>query len=343
MMADAALADRGRRSSPRTRSGATTPSSTCAARSCTCTAGCCRRSRRRTRPGYLGKDILGSGLRPRHHRARRRRRLHLRRGDGAARLARGPPRPAPAEAAVPGGRRPVRPPDRGQQRRVDRQSCRRSVHGGATGSSRWAPRSRPGFGLFSLSGHVQRPGQYEAPLGITLRELLEMAGGIRDGHRAEVLDAGRLVHAAASPPSTSTSRWTSSRSARPARCSAPARCRSSTTRPAWCARRCAGPSSTRTSRAASAPRAARARTGWSRCCTGSRPARAPRPTSTRCWTSATTSSAARSARSATARRQPDHVVDPVLPGRVRAGTATHGGCPFDPVASTALRRRRPRR
>ncbi|MCE0486133.1 NADH-quinone oxidoreductase subunit NuoF [Ornithinimicrobium sediminis] len=39
-----------------------------------------------------------------------------------------------------------------------------------------------GFGLFSLSGHVTRPGQYEAPLGITLRELLEMAGGVREGH-----------------------------------------------------------------------------------------------------------------------------------------------------------------
>jgi len=39
-----------------------------------------------------------------------------------------------------------------------------------------------GFGLFSLSGHVRRPGQYEAPLGITLRELLDMAGGVREGH-----------------------------------------------------------------------------------------------------------------------------------------------------------------
>ena len=39
-----------------------------------------------------------------------------------------------------------------------------------------------GFGLFSLSGHVTKPGQYEAPLGITLRELLDMAGGIREGH-----------------------------------------------------------------------------------------------------------------------------------------------------------------
>lgn len=36
-----------------------------------------------------------------------------------------------------------------------------------------------GFGFFSLSGHVKRPGQYEAPLGITLRELLKMAGGMR--------------------------------------------------------------------------------------------------------------------------------------------------------------------
>jgi NADH-quinone oxidoreductase subunit F len=39
-----------------------------------------------------------------------------------------------------------------------------------------------GFGFFSLSGHVARPGQYEAPLGITLRELLDMAGGIRNGN-----------------------------------------------------------------------------------------------------------------------------------------------------------------
>ncbi len=40
-----------------------------------------------------------------------------------------------------------------------------------------------GFGIFSLSGHVRRPGQYEAPLGITLRELIDMAGGMRDPNR----------------------------------------------------------------------------------------------------------------------------------------------------------------
>jgi NADH-quinone oxidoreductase subunit F len=47
-----------------------------------------------------------------------------------------------------------------------------------------------GYGLFSLSGHVRRPGQYEAPLGITLRELLEMAGGIREGHQLKFWTPG---------------------------------------------------------------------------------------------------------------------------------------------------------
>ncbi|WP_084124704.1 NADH-quinone oxidoreductase subunit NuoF [Demequina sp. NBRC 110054] len=47
-----------------------------------------------------------------------------------------------------------------------------------------------GHGLFSLSGHVKRPGQYEAPLGITLRELLEMAGGMRDGHELKFWTPG---------------------------------------------------------------------------------------------------------------------------------------------------------
>jgi len=39
-----------------------------------------------------------------------------------------------------------------------------------------------GHGIFSVSGHVVRPGQYEAPFGITMRELIELSGGIRPGH-----------------------------------------------------------------------------------------------------------------------------------------------------------------
>ncbi|MDV7241913.1 MULTISPECIES: NADH-quinone oxidoreductase subunit NuoF [Rhodococcus] len=48
----------------------------------------------------------------------------------------------------------------------------------------------PGFTLYSLSGHVSRPGQYEAPLGITLRELLEYAGGMRAGHQLKFWTPG---------------------------------------------------------------------------------------------------------------------------------------------------------
>ncbi|WP_026426465.1 NADH-quinone oxidoreductase subunit NuoF [Actinomyces slackii] len=39
-----------------------------------------------------------------------------------------------------------------------------------------------GHGIFSVSGHVAHPGQYEAPFGITMRELIELSGGIRPGH-----------------------------------------------------------------------------------------------------------------------------------------------------------------
>lgn len=47
-----------------------------------------------------------------------------------------------------------------------------------------------GFTLYSLSGHVARPGQYEAPLGITLRQLLELGGGMRPGHRLKFWTPG---------------------------------------------------------------------------------------------------------------------------------------------------------
>ncbi|WP_168929297.1 NADH-quinone oxidoreductase subunit NuoF [Nocardioides sp. GY 10113] len=47
-----------------------------------------------------------------------------------------------------------------------------------------------GHGIFSLSGHVTRPGQYEAPLGITLRELLDLAGGVREGHQLKFWTPG---------------------------------------------------------------------------------------------------------------------------------------------------------
>ena len=48
----------------------------------------------------------------------------------------------------------------------------------------------PGFTLYSVSGHVVRPGQYEAALGVTLREMLELAGGVRPGHELKFWTPG---------------------------------------------------------------------------------------------------------------------------------------------------------
>ncbi|HEX2895386.1 MAG TPA: NADH-quinone oxidoreductase subunit NuoF, partial [Marmoricola sp.] len=47
-----------------------------------------------------------------------------------------------------------------------------------------------GFGIFSLSGHINKPGQYEAPLGITLRELIDLAGGMRNGNQLKFWTPG---------------------------------------------------------------------------------------------------------------------------------------------------------
>ena len=38
-----------------------------------------------------------------------------------------------------------------------------------------------GTKLFSVSGHVNKPGNFEVPLGTPFPELLEMAGGVLDG------------------------------------------------------------------------------------------------------------------------------------------------------------------
>ena len=54
------------------------------------------------------------------------------------------------------------------------------------------PEKSPGSKIFSVSGHVQRPGNYEVVLGeTTLRELIfEHAGGVRDGQRVKAIWVG---------------------------------------------------------------------------------------------------------------------------------------------------------
>jgi NADH-quinone oxidoreductase subunit F len=48
----------------------------------------------------------------------------------------------------------------------------------------------PGPKMVSISGHVEKPGQYEVGLGTTFRELLQMAGGMRNGARLKAWTPG---------------------------------------------------------------------------------------------------------------------------------------------------------
>jgi NADH-quinone oxidoreductase subunit F len=44
-----------------------------------------------------------------------------------------------------------------------------------------SPGSDPGTKIFGVSGKVKRPGLWELPMGTTIRELLDLAGGMQDG------------------------------------------------------------------------------------------------------------------------------------------------------------------
>ncbi len=69
-------------------------------------------------------------------------------------------------------------------------------------SSIGAPPKSPGMRIFSLSGHVNRPGNYEVPMGITLRELIfEHAGGMRDNKEIKAIIPGGASAAFLTPAS----------------------------------------------------------------------------------------------------------------------------------------------
>lgn len=47
-----------------------------------------------------------------------------------------------------------------------------------------------GTKIFSVSGHVNKPGNYEVPMGTPFAELLEMAGGVRNGNKLKAVIPG---------------------------------------------------------------------------------------------------------------------------------------------------------
>jgi NADH-quinone oxidoreductase subunit F len=139
--------------------------------------------------GYLGTDILGSGFDLE---------LVVHSGAGAYICGeetalldslegfRGQPRlkpPFPAVAGLYGGPTVINNVE-------SIASVPSIVENGADWFAGMGTEKSKGFGIFSLSGHVSRAGQYEAPLGITLRELLDMAGGVRAGHELKFWTPG---------------------------------------------------------------------------------------------------------------------------------------------------------
>jgi NADH-quinone oxidoreductase subunit F len=82
---------------------------------------------------------------------------------------------------------------------------------GTTGST--------GMKLFCLSGNIERPGVYEVPFGGTLRELIDLAGGVPDGREIQAVLLGGAAGSFVRPESSMSSS-PSRRCARPRRRSA---------------------------------------------------------------------------------------------------------------------------
>jgi len=64
------------------------------------------------------------------------------------------------------------------------------INNGANWFQAMGTEKSKGFTLYSVSGHVRNPGQFESPMGITMRELIDLAGGIRDGHQLKFFCPG---------------------------------------------------------------------------------------------------------------------------------------------------------
>jgi NADH:ubiquinone oxidoreductase subunit F (NADH-binding)/NADH:ubiquinone oxidoreductase subunit E len=61
------------------------------------------------------------------------------------------------------------------------------------GPAWWNGQGRPGFAglkFIALSGHVERPGVYEVPMGTTVRELIDMGGGMKGGRELKAFAPG---------------------------------------------------------------------------------------------------------------------------------------------------------
>jgi NADH-quinone oxidoreductase subunit F len=75
-----------------------------------------------------------------------------------------------------------------------------------------------GTKIFSVSGDVERPGNYEIPLGTPFSTLLELAGGMRGGKKLKAVIPGGSSAPVLPGDIMMDARWTTTPSPRPARC-----------------------------------------------------------------------------------------------------------------------------
>ena len=64
------------------------------------------------------------------------------------------------------------------------------INNGPEWFSSLGTKDSPGFKCFSVSGHVNKPGNYEIPLGTPFKELLELAGGMKDEKKIKAVIPG---------------------------------------------------------------------------------------------------------------------------------------------------------
>ena len=64
------------------------------------------------------------------------------------------------------------------------------VRDGAEAYKKHGTEKSAGTKLFSVSGNVQKPGNYEVPLGMPLRDLIELAGGLEPGRSLKAVIPG---------------------------------------------------------------------------------------------------------------------------------------------------------
>ena len=110
-------------------------------------------------------------------------RLHLRRRNRAAGIAGRQERPAPLQAAVPGQLMACtanRPRSTTPKPSLPFPWI---IRNGGQAYLECGKPNNGGTKIYSVSGDVERPGNYEVPMGTPFSKLLELAGGVRKGAR----------------------------------------------------------------------------------------------------------------------------------------------------------------